>query len=289
VASSLGSQVKTGKTSFEPTHSCCRSARVTTLLTLLLLQLSPCHPGCFAQSLPEIPPHKTPASTPSTPHSVYLAARSSWDAAPTNVILAVLCTRAAFDWADTQSSNGERARIAELGMDIARTAIQLDPSSAGAHYYLALNMGQLARTRSLGALKLVSRMESSLLTARSLDETFDHAGPDRTLGLLYQDAPGWPTSIGNRSKARHHLERAVQLAPEYPGNRLAWVEALTTWRERTAALRELARLDSEWPAARIRFDGPRWASDWIEWQSRRDAVATRLGLVNPSPRGSSPE
>lgn len=241
-------------------------------LWTLLLAVLPCHPNSTPSS---------PAASPS--ESAYHQARASWDASPTNLTLAVHCARAAFNWADTQASKPERARIAQIGIGIAQDVLVQDPGSAGAHYYLALNLGQLARTRSITALKLVSRMESSLLTARSLDQTFDHAGPDRTLGLLYQDAPGWPTSVGSQSKARKHLERALQLDPLYPGNRLAWVEALAAWRDHPTALKELALLDAEWPKARETFSGSAWESDWIEWKQRRNAVASRLGLPS-SPR-----
>ena len=65
-----------------------------------------------------------------------------------------------------------------------------------------MNLGQLARTELLGALKLVKEMEREFKTAADLDKQFDYAGPERCLGLLYRDAPGWPASIGSRRKAR---------------------------------------------------------------------------------------
>ncbi len=77
-----------------------------------------------------------------------------------------------------------------------------NPNSAPAHYYLAMNLGQLARTEFLGALKLVREMEREFKTAAELDAQFDFAGPERSLGLLYRDAPGWPVSIGSKRKAR---------------------------------------------------------------------------------------
>ena len=94
---------------------------------------------------------------------------------------------------------------------------------APAHYYLGMNLGQLARTRGLSALRLVNQMQREFTRARDLDEHFDWAGPDRNLGLLYRDAPAF-ASIGSRSKAREHLMRAVELAPRYPENRLNLVE-----------------------------------------------------------------
>ena len=86
--------------------------------------------------------------------------------------------------------------------------------------------GQLARAEapSLAAYRLVRQMEREFKTAADLDKSFDYAGPERTLGLLYRDAPGWPVSIGSRRTAREYLELAAKLAPDYPGNHLNLVE-----------------------------------------------------------------
>ena len=88
-----------------------------------------------------------------------------------------------------------------------------------------MNQGQLARTKLLGAIHLVDEMEVSFKTALALDPTYDFAGPDRCLGLLYRDAPGWPTSIGSRMKARRHLQAAADLRPNHLENRLALLES----------------------------------------------------------------
>jgi hypothetical protein len=60
--------------------------------------------------------------------------------------------RACFDWADFARSNRERADLANQGIGASRQAIQQDPKLAAAHYYLGLNLGQLARTKKLSAL-----------------------------------------------------------------------------------------------------------------------------------------
>jgi Flp pilus assembly protein TadD len=75
-------------------------------------------------------------------------------------------------------------------------------------------------------------------------------------------------SIGSRSKARQHLERALQLAPEYPENRLNLVESDLKWGDRKSARQELKLLEQGWPSARARFSGPAWASSWADWQTR---------------------
>jgi hypothetical protein len=117
-------------------------------------------------------------------------------------------------------------------------------------------------------------MEKEFSLARQLDERFDHAGPDRGLGLLYLDAPTLG-SIGSRTKARQHLRRAVELAPDYPENRLNLVEAYVKWSERADAGRELRTLEDQLPAARAAFTGPAWASSWTDWDQRLKKVKKR--------------
>ena len=112
--------------------------------------------------------------------------------------------RAAFDLAEFATTDPERAGLADQGITASRQLIARDPKSAAAHYYLAMNLGQLARTKFLGALKLVKEMEREFKAAGELDARFDYAGPERNLGLLYRDAPGWPASIGNKRTARYY-------------------------------------------------------------------------------------
>ena len=192
--------------------------------------------------------------------------------------------RACFDLADYATNNAERAAIAVQGIAACRQVVAREPKTAPAHYYLGLNLGQLARTRSLGALKLVDEMEQEFTRALELDAGFDYAGAERSLGLLYRDAPAL-VSIGSRSRARAHLQRAIQLAPNYPENRLNMVESALTWGDRSVATRELAALDESWPKARAEFTGPAWTASWADWEARRQQARKKLA---PPPRIEAP-
>jgi hypothetical protein len=90
-----------------------------------------------------------------------------------------------------------------------------EPKSAPAHYYLAATLGELAQAEapSIAAYLRVYEVEREFKTAAELDVRLDHAGPARTLGELYFQAPGWPLSIGSKDLAREWLERAAALAP----------------------------------------------------------------------------
>jgi Tfp pilus assembly protein PilF len=75
-------------------------------------------------------------------------------------------------------------------------------------------------------------------------------------------------SIGDRVKARHHLLRAVELAPNFPANRLNLLESFVLWGEKPEARLQLKRLDALLPAARTNFTGPNWAAEWADWDQR---------------------
>jgi tetratricopeptide (TPR) repeat protein len=189
--------------------------------------------------------------------------------------------RACFDRADISTNNTERALIAEQGIAACELAVGRAPKSAAAHYYLGMNLAQLAQTKGLGALKIVNRMEREFALARDLDEKFDFAGPDRNLGLLYRDAPA-VVSVGNRKKARQCLQRAVDLAPQYPENRLNLIEACLNWSDRPSALSDLKALEAIWPSARTNLTGVAWVSSWADWDQRLSKARKQLGQ-SPSP------
>ena len=185
--------------------------------------------------------------------------------------------RACFNLADLTTNNSVRAEVAEKGIAACRVSTALQPGLAPGHYYLGMDLGQLADTkRNLAALRMVKEMEREFLTTAALDEPFDYAGADRNLGLLYLRAPVI-ASIGSRSKARLHFRRAVELAPAYPDNRLNLIEALLKWGDLDAARREAAYLEALWPEARQKFSGAGWAASWLDWETRFQAVKRRTG------------
>jgi hypothetical protein len=185
--------------------------------------------------------------------------------------------RACFDFNDFVTNNAARAELADQGIAACRQLLARESNSAQGHYYLAIELGQLADTkRNLAAYKMVKEMEHEFKTAGDLDEHFDYAGTARCLGLLYRDAPGWPVSIGSRRKAREWLERAANLAPGYPENQLNLVESYLRWRERTEAERAWQTLDALWPTAQTNFVGEAWERSWADWTARKTAVEQSL-------------
>ena len=222
-------------------------------------------------------PAQVKANSAARARAALAEARSRFRADTNNAEAAWQFARACFDAADTATNNAVKAEVAEQGIAACRQLLGRDSNSVPAHYYLGMDLGQLADTkRNPSAFKIVKEMEREFQAARSLDERLDYAGPDRNLGLLYWQAP-IIVSIGSRSKARQHLQRAVELAPDYPENRLNLAEACLKWGDRNGARSELKALEELWPAARKKFSGEDWADDWIDWESRLNKARDKAG------------
>ncbi|MCX6894755.1 MAG: hypothetical protein NTZ16_04485 [Verrucomicrobia bacterium] len=250
-------------TSISPRPACSR--RIWSLLVLGLTLLV-AGDTVFAHTTPP-----TAADMVAYAEKVLQAARARHEREPTNAEAAWQFGRACFDRAEFAANDTERATLAVEGIAAMRPLVAREPKLAAAHLYLAMNLGQLAL---LAALKLVDEMEHEFKAAHDLDEHFEHAGPDRNLGQLYFQAPGWPASVGSKSKARKHLERAVALAPDFPENQLNLLEAYCQWKDLKGIRRELKSLPALWPAAKTNFSGMAWASSWADWERRRAALET---------------
>jgi len=193
--------------------------------------------------------------------------------------------RACFDMSTLTKDSSVEAKYAQEGIDACQTALVLDSRLAPAHYYLGMDIGQLADTkRNLAALRMVKDMEREFLAARSLDKHFDYAGPSRNLGLLYRDAPTI-VSIGSRAKARQYLEEAVELAPDFPENQLNLIESYLKWDYKTEAQRQFGELEKMWPEAQKEFTGVPWQMSWTDWNKRLDTIKKKL---EKNPKNESP-
>jgi tetratricopeptide (TPR) repeat protein len=212
--------------------------------------------------------------------ATFEAAREHYRSDTNSPVAAWEFARAAYDLAEFARTKTEREKLATQGVAACRRAVFLAPKSAPAHYYLGMNLGQLARVYLLKGLRIVSQMEEAFLAARGLDPMFDYAGADRALGLLYHQAPGWPISLGNRSKASRHLTEAVRLQPDYPGNHIALAGFLHDTRQLRLFATQWEALKELLPHARTEFAGTDWELSWFEWNHRLNQI---LAQSAPNP------
>ena len=241
--------------------------------SLALLQLPGFIPSASAQESPE---SASKSKFSKILETAYLEAKSAIEKDSNSAEAQWRFAQTCFDWAEFNSSSSIKESVAEEGVKASRMLINANASSAEGHYYLAMNLGEIAETKSLGALRLVSQMETEFKTALSLKPQLDFSGPDRNLGMLYLEAPGWPASVGNRTKAKHHFVECVKRSPNYPENLLDLVEANLKWNDKAAALKILEDLDTLWPKAHTELCGPHWEPCWYDWMNRRELARQKL-------------
>lgn len=196
------------------------------------------------------------------------AAKKAHEAKPKDVELAWKLGKAYFFAGEFATNKTDKASLAERGITACKTAFSTNPDSAEVNYYYALNQGQLARTKLFAALGLVRKMHSKLALAANTKPSLDHAGPDRCLALLFRDAPGWPISIGNKKKARAHLAKLKQLAPDFPENVVVWLESWIKWKDRESLAKDLPQAGPVLQAAKKKLTGREWEPYWDDWDRR---------------------
>lgn len=106
-----------------------------------------------------------------------------------------------------------RLEVFEKGKEYADRAVEVLPNSPDAHYWLSALIGRIGQTRGiLSSLFMVRPMKDALDRVLELDPNY--APAYWVLSQLYQQAPGFPLSIGNKKLALENAQRAVELAPD---------------------------------------------------------------------------
>lgn len=214
------------------------------------------------------------------------AAQEQFAATPTNLLPALALGRACFELAEFATNSTQRAALAEQGIAACHRALSLSPTNAAAYCALGLNLGQLARTRTLGALKLVPQIEAAWLAAATSDPQVNHAAPHRLLAMLYDGAPGWPLSIGSSAAARTNFQQAVRLAPDYADNWLVYLEACLGWSDLQTARSLVTPAAAAMAKAPQLFPGTDWAWELQDWQQRWTAAQKRLAAAEQRARNA---
>lgn len=176
-------------------------------------------------------------------------------------------------WAAQRVEDRARQKtFAESALRLANAAVVADPARPEGHYYHALAAGMLASADhdyGLDAMKVMIEDGTRLV---GIDEKWNYAAAHRLLGNFYHKSPGPPIGKGSDRKARQHLERAVEFAPEYPGNWIYLVELdvdeedIERGREHLAKFHGLSVL-------------PGLAAEHAEWRKEAARLATELNRL----------
>lgn len=128
-----------------------------------------------------------------------------------------IAPRAAY-WAGRAAKGDARRESFQQGIDAARALLEKNPDDPEGLLWLAANLGAEALEHSkIQALPVIPKMVELLEKLDRVAPDYENAAAARTLGHLYFVAPPI-ISVGSNKKARVSFERALDLAPDFPGN-----------------------------------------------------------------------
>jgi hypothetical protein len=126
---------------------------------------------------------------------------------------------------EIENASAEKTAWLLRGEDAAGAATRENPNGVEGYYYMAALRGRRVQQSGLGGITLVGSVETLGLKAAELDPVFEDAGAYRLLGMLYSQAPPWPTSVGDMDLAVEYAQKAVATS-DYPLNKLFLAQVL---------------------------------------------------------------
>jgi len=105
-------------------------------------------------------------------------------------------------------------------------------------------------------------MEAAWKKSIDLDSTFNHGRGASFPRDVVSRRAGWPLRPRSRTKARRHLQKAVELVPDYPENQICLLEARLNWGEGQGGAGPVGRHGSHAANCRTNYTGEAWARDW---------------------------
>jgi hypothetical protein len=134
-----------------------------------------------------------------------------------------------FDELAERDREKDRRWAADSMYELAKAARKAHPSHPEVRYWSAMAGLAYLQTYQMKALFVAGDVMDEMEVVRKLKPELDDWGPDRVLGILYYNLPGWPLSRGDNDKALVHLAKAAEGAPHRAVNRL--YHAKTLWKD----------------------------------------------------------
>lgn len=132
----------------------------------------------------------------------------------------------------------QKLAVYEKGKAYADQAVEVVPNNPHGHYWQGALMGRIGQTRGvLNSLFMVRPLQEAMERVLELDDRY--ADAHYALSSLYDQAPGWPLSVGNKNKALEHIEIALEIEPDNPEYKVQYATVLLSHKRRDEALEVL--------------------------------------------------
>ncbi len=112
-------------------------------------------------------------------------------------------------------SKKEKKIIFSQGIYYAKRSVELEPEKPDGYYWLGVNYGVYGEARGvLNSLFLVDDIKEAMNKVIELDRAYEDGGPDRVMGRVYFELPGF--AGGSKKKSLEHLQKSLEYGPNDP-------------------------------------------------------------------------
>jgi Tfp pilus assembly protein PilF len=105
-------------------------------------------------------------------------------------------------------NNDERNKAFRDGIEVGKTAVELQNGKPDGHFWLGANYGAAAQKSTIAGLATVGDIRNEMETVLRLDEGYQDGSAYMVLGLVYLDEPG--ILGGNPQKAVELMEKGLR-------------------------------------------------------------------------------
>lgn len=159
-----------------------------------------------------------------------------------------------YAWRLENKDNKRRLDIGKLALKLAKEVIAIDPKHPGGHLWAGAAMAMIGLPRGiLNSLQLVPEGKAHLEKSIALDPRYLNGIAYTLMGHAYHVVPGFPLSIGDKTKAQEYLAKARQSDPGSSMNLLFIADLLWDLGRNQEALEVLAILPTLKPKTELEF------------------------------------
>lgn len=126
-----------------------------------------------------------------------------------------------------ETNFAKKKELFTMTKDFALKAVQLNPESADAHYWLAVGYGKWSQANGiLDSLFYADDIFNEISRTIELRPGFFRGVAFGIRATVLDLAPGWPLSIGNKEMAYQDIKTALQFGPDFRFNYQMYAEIL---------------------------------------------------------------
>jgi tetratricopeptide (TPR) repeat protein len=166
----------------------------------------------------------------------------------------------------------EKSKWSWAGVLYSNKCLEIDPDKTICLYYNAINRGAYIKNHIINYQSALKAMVRNCKKVARLDPKFQQGGCYRVLGEIYAKAPSFSLNPQNITrdldKSAEYLQEAVNLAPDYPLNRLFLARTLQALGEDEKAAQQLKEFDQ--------LEGTNLDKEYPEWKKERENLAKKL-------------